>query len=51
MNKNLPMCVEPDCKGKLKKWLKTVHSRTYVCKKCGKFYKLEKRIGSGWNFM
>ena len=50
MKKYLPMCVEPDCAGKLKKHSPLVNTRIYVCKKCGKFYKLEKKVGKGYNF-
>lgn len=48
---NLPRCLEYECKGRLKKINKTIHSRTYQCKKCGAIYKLQKRLGNGWNFM
>jgi hypothetical protein len=47
----LPRCHKAGCQGKLTKANKTIHSRTYICKKCGMEHKLEKRIGSGWNFM
>ena len=46
--KRLPKCYE--CGGKLTKINKTIHSRSYACTKCGKTYKLEKKIGSGYNF-
>jgi len=45
-----PKCIKWDCKGILRKVNKTINSNTYRCDKCGQTVRLEKRIGSGWNY-
>ena len=47
----LPRCIKTGCKGKLKKHNGAIHSKLYQCMKCGRMYELQKKIGSGFNFL